>query len=500
MSEADAQAPVVVEKPVKMVKGMSPKSVRAVAEGIVQPDDPVRNAKVQFKSVADAERFSDEVFVGAGEKGINLPRPLKSGADKLVDHGYRQVEAQRQAREIERPEIEAKRTETAAFEARTGEDISEEDTQENARKKKEVEDWDAAEPEHFLESLSDEQRKEYDRLTLVRDKISQNERYQRKLLAEAMLAAEESLLDPEVGLEGKATALREMQRLYSVVGELTDVVLELGKQQSDLLLGSGVLFADETDMLNTLTESDKQNVQILRNRHPIRSNEAGKYGVELNGLNENQRRERSTSTKNKADELLEALKKVVGKEVTPEQEKAYMQAWGLREVNVGGESLFDVESESVLETVLVVEARKADAEAALSLNLEAIESENNGHYNAETAFEAANLLVQAEAAEVITHAMILETVNKVDAQNAIKVAESLGALDTVNKLRLGIEQGKENIKHWTEVVGTKMGEWWDVIKDPTKKVTKAVLMSVLVAFALAILTTSAAASALGGGR
>jgi hypothetical protein len=224
---------------------------------------------------------------------------------------------------------------------------------------------------------------------------------------------------------------------------------------------------------------------------PVSETEAGKRG------------EKSEAIKSKSDELLRALGEVRNKPLTDEEKVAYTQAWGLRKVTVEGVEYFEVERGSVLQSVLLVEARKADALKTYRENMDVLKDprSHDDNQSAEKAFEAANLLVQAEAAEVMTHAMVLETVDSVDAQDAIGAARAMGALDLADQLGLLIEGGKEVGAKVKGVVGEKMGAIWDSLKK-NEKLKKALLYVGIGLLALIVLLvaggTSLMSGALGG--
>jgi hypothetical protein len=482
--------------------GMDSAAVRSVAENVVNPASPVRNEKTQFGSTVDATEASKGAIEGAAEKGIKLRPALKRGVDRFVSwYKKKEQTAWDTRRASKHPPNDAMRQFVRDFEGRaTGEVVVDEAEMDVYLQQKAVVDaWDNDKPRDLFDALTDEQRVENDKLFIDREMIGRNERYQQQQLAEKLVSFEQLLEDDGVTLEEKAKKLQEVQQIYTTIKELSVVSTELHKRHAELLKASGALTPKEVERLDKLTASDEKNVGLSRNRHPIGSDHEKLYSTPISELNETNIDNRSVATKGKADELMRALKDVRGKEMTPEQEKAYLEALGLKEVEINGKKVFDAESGSVLETVLLVQARKEDVEAAFDTNLEAIKDKKDQNKSVERAFESANLLVQSEAAEVITHAMVLETVNQVDAKDAIKAAEAMGSLDEANKLRLADQQSREIVRHLKNLVGGKLGEFWDHVKGPLGNVGKGVLITAVVALALAILATSALGSMIAGG-
>jgi hypothetical protein len=483
---------------------MKPATIVRVAEGIVKPDVPVRNQKSQFRGEGGALKHADATVKEAGETGFRLKKARRTSAGRTIDSHQAAVEADKQKRAPQQADIDRKRASIAYYENKIVEGITNDKERRNTiknrdRLKHEVEAWDNAAPKELTPEDADKARQ----LAVKHEKIEQARRHHQDRIARTLVENEQTLLNSQVRLTQKAGILAGLQSRYTAAQELVPVSVDLNRQRAAVWLESGVLTPDEHTKLERRTEADANNIGLQRNRHKIGTEQAGAVMKPVSETEAGKRGEKSEAIKSKSDELLRALGEVRNKPLTDEEKVAYTQAWGLRKVTVEGVEYFEVERGSVLQSVLLVEARKADALKTYRENMDVLKDprSHDDNQSAEKAFEAANLLVQAEAAEVMTHAMVLETVDSVDAQDAIGAARAMGALDLADQLGLLIEGGKEVGAKVKGVVGEKMGAIWDSLKK-NEKLKKALLYVGIGLLALIVLLvaggTSLMSGALGG--
>jgi hypothetical protein len=459
-----------------------PVDVRTLADRVTSTAEPVINAKPILTSETKALQASHNAEVLARKKGpMRVAR--KTGVGRVVDVHLEGVKEINSRRDQERADMEEKRQRLQSYEEQLASGVLDGKQKDHQRRRckaqvnelsAQIFEWESNEPVE----LSQEQQTQHDRLLIAKEKIGQNELYQQELLMDGLMQSETQLLDPQHNLDKKAGVLLLWQQTYTTIGELSRVGLALNQQSADLWRQSGVLNEHELNQLETWEKVDEADANTRRNKNPIMSEHADLFSRPLAELTEAQQDERSLAYKKQADRLLTELEGVKNRSLDEAERKAYLDAWGFTETTVNGKQVYGATEGSVLETLQMVEARKADAKDAFVKNMEALRAGDTDC--AQTAYEAANLLVRAEAADVITHAMVLEQVNQVDAQHAIKAAQKLGGLDVVDRLQLLKEQSREVVNKCSRAVRDGMQKMWGAVKEGIKdETTKKGLLALL---------------------